>query len=133
MAVFRVRRLLTVDELAAQARIDPHIVRRDIALGELRAVHVGKRCVRVPHETARTYLRTSLGVQLRRLAVLDRRSPVIDILPTGLYRNGAVALVLNVTAQHVRNLQRERRLSYMRVGAQTAVIGQQLIDFLSSL
>lgn len=50
--------VLTVAEAAEKAHVSPNTIRRQIALGNLRARHIGK-CVRVLDEDLAEWLRAS--------------------------------------------------------------------------
>jgi excisionase family DNA binding protein len=48
--------VLTIDELAALAKVSRRTIERAIACGRLRVVHLSPRIVRIPQEAAAAYL-----------------------------------------------------------------------------
>jgi hypothetical protein len=131
-APIAVRRLLTLDEVSACAHVPSRSIRRDVALGELRAVHVGTRALRVPAGTARAYLQRVSPRSVRRL---HRIAPLTRVYPKRLYHTGEIGRLLSVTPQHVRNLLRARCIGHLRFewSSHTYVPGEAFLAYLKSL
>jgi excisionase family DNA binding protein len=91
--------LLTVSEIASELRVNPQTVRNWIERGELPAVRVGKRRVRVQ----RSVLETFVGIQPEPdLSRRSRKRPVVESQPP--IDREAAAMALDQIANGVSTL-----------------------------
>ena len=131
--IVRVRRLLTVSEIAAHADQTERIIRREIGACVLRSVIVGRGCRRIFYTDARPYL-VALGVDAWRLASLDGSTPSTPIVCGFYYSPEAIASLLTVTPQHVRNILRVGAMPCLHHhSAGWRVEGDQLMAYLAAL